>query len=595
LLILPFSTHANEDILSGLKPGHPRLIIGGDTWQNIRQQRQNDPLLDGLLNVMQHNAESLLAKPPVEYKLEGRRLLGVSREALYRTLTLGATYRLTDDSCFAKRAIAEMEQIASFNDWHPAHFLDTAEMTAAMAFGYDWLHDQLDPEQRAAIRQAIAAKGLQAGQEPKSSGWKRMTNNWNQVCWGSMTLGALAVAEDEPELARQILAEAKASIHHGLKAYLPEGVYPEGPGYWGYGTSYQALMIAALQSALNTDWGLAESPGLRESAEWQTRETSPLGKYFNFSDCGEGAAVEPALFWFAAHYHENGFLFPQKNLLEKIIAANRENKNRMLPLAAVWWQTPGQTPGFNATANGKGTNPIAVFRSSWDDPKALYLAVKAGSPSASHGHMDAGSFVLELNGVRWAKDLGMQDYNSLESKGIDLWGKGRWQVFRINNFSHNTLTLNGRLHNAQGKAQITEFNEQSATIDLSPIFKDQAGQVQRSFKILDNREITISDHLSGLKAGDQVTWQMATTAKVETSDTDREALLQQDGQTLRVKFTVDGGDAKIAATPAVGPHDYDAANPGVTLLTLTVSATGNAVSIDSTLTTSPLSLPGNVR
>jgi hypothetical protein len=107
-----------------------------------------------------------------------------------------------------------------------------------------------------------------------------MTNNWNQVCWGGMTLGALAVADDQPSPASEILTEAKASIHHGLEAYLPEGVYPEGPGYWGYGTSYQVLMISALQSALGADWGLADSPGLRQSAEWQTRETSPLGKYF---------------------------------------------------------------------------------------------------------------------------------------------------------------------------------------------------------------------------------------------------------------------------------------------------------------------------
>jgi hypothetical protein len=119
---------------------------------------------------MQRNAESLLTQPPVEYKLEGRRLLGVSREALYRTLTLSATYRLTGDPRFAKRAVGEMEQIASFNDWHPAHFLDVAEMTTAMAFGYDWLYDQLTPEQRASIRQAIIEKGLQAAFEPKTSG-----------------------------------------------------------------------------------------------------------------------------------------------------------------------------------------------------------------------------------------------------------------------------------------------------------------------------------------------------------------------------------------------------------------------------------------
>lgn len=84
--------------------------------------------------------------------------------------------------------------------------------------------------------------------------------------------------------------------------------------------------------------------------------------------------------------------------------------------------------------------------------------------------MDAGSFVYEKNGVRWAMDLGMQNYFSLESKGVDLWNQSqegqRWDVFRLNNMAHNTLTimvngiwlmamllLNRRLKPMNGKVQ----------------------------------------------------------------------------------------------------------------------------------------------
>ncbi len=34
--------------------------------------------------------------------------------------------------------------------------------------------------------------------------------------------------------------------------------------------------------------------------------------------------------------------------------------------------------------------------------------------------MDVGSFVMEANGVRWASDPGMQNYESLESKGMNI-------------------------------------------------------------------------------------------------------------------------------------------------------------------------------
>ena len=52
---------------------------------------------------------------------------------------------------------------AAFEDWHPPHFLDTAEMTNAVAIGYDWLYDVLTPEQRATLKTAIIEKGLKPG------------------------------------------------------------------------------------------------------------------------------------------------------------------------------------------------------------------------------------------------------------------------------------------------------------------------------------------------------------------------------------------------------------------------------------------------
>ena len=66
----------------------------------------------------------------------------------------------------------------------------------------------------------------------------------------------------------------------------------------------------------------------------------------------------------------------------------------------------------------QGKNPVCLMRTSWKDPEALFIGFKAGSPSVNHGHMDIGSFIAEANGVRWAVDLGSQNYESLESKGM---------------------------------------------------------------------------------------------------------------------------------------------------------------------------------
>ena len=62
-------------------------------------------------------------------------------------------------------AVLEMKAVAAFPDWNPSHFLDVAEMTNALAIGYDWLYDDLTPTDRATIRAAIVEAGSEARPE----------------------------------------------------------------------------------------------------------------------------------------------------------------------------------------------------------------------------------------------------------------------------------------------------------------------------------------------------------------------------------------------------------------------------------------------
>ena len=64
---------------------------------------------------------------------------------------------------------------------------------------------------------------------------------------------------------------------------------------------------------------------------------------------------------------------------------------------------------------GHGANPVLMIRTEWDGSDSdVYLAIKGGSAANNHSHMDAGSFVFESKGVRWACDLGNQKYAPLE-------------------------------------------------------------------------------------------------------------------------------------------------------------------------------------
>jgi hypothetical protein len=199
--------------------------------------------------------------------------------------------------------------------------------------------------------------------------------------------------------------------------------------------------------------------------------------------------------------------------------------------------------------------------------------LKGGAAELNHAHMDAGSFVLEAGGVRWAVDLGSQSYESLESKGVDLWNKRqdsqRWTVYRLNNFSHNTLTLGGRPHRVAGHAALRAIPD-GAVVDLTPVFAGQATRVERTFRLQSGRRVLIADELRGLAPASPVRWQMATRAKVSLDG--RIATLRQDGRTLTVEVLAPA-TAAFQVQPASAPaDDYNAPNPGVQLLSLTVPA-----------------------
>src|SRR5439155_5271125 len=132
-----------------------------------------------------------------------------------------------------------------FPDWNQPSFLATAETTASVAIGYDWLFDVLSDDDRAVLRNAIIHKGLDAGAAAYRTNdfWVEAEHNWNLVCNGGMILGALAVMDEDPRTARPVFAQAKNSIKHGISAFAPDGGWEEGPTYWNYGSRYLCFAL----------------------------------------------------------------------------------------------------------------------------------------------------------------------------------------------------------------------------------------------------------------------------------------------------------------------------------------------------------------
>lgn len=568
-----FSQTNNVDQVQQLTD-HPRILMFKGEEIAIKEKISKDETWRGVHETIIAESDLLLDAAPIQRIQIGRRLLDKSREAIRRLFFLSYAYRTTADQKYFLRAEQEMLAIAGFSDWNPSHFLDVAEMTMAVAIGYDWLYDQLSLASRASIKEAILKKGLEPSLNSKHNSWLKAEHNWNQVCNAGMTYGAMAIYEDHPVLAKQIINRAIESIAIPMNDYGPDGIYPEGYGYWGYGTSFNVMFNSAIEKLFGTDFGLNNMAGFLQTAGFMENMTGPSGKPFNYSDAGSNGGFHPAMFWLANKINDPTLLWQEKKYLQPDQLKSLKG-DRLLP-AVMLWGTGFAADKITAPQSniwvGRGKNPIAMMRTSWTDPNAIYVATKGGSVSINHAHMDIGSFVMEADGVRWAMDFGMQDYESLESKGIKLFGRTqdaeRWTVFRLTNLVHNTLSINGQHQLVSGTAPITSYgkknNFMNAVEDLSEIYKDQIKTSKRGIAIVGKSHVLVRDEIETLDKETTVRWTMLTPASVKITGSNQ-AELTKDGKSLMLE--VEGPQSIIMKTWSTDPpNSYDAPNPGTTLV-----------------------------
>lgn len=555
-----------------VKAEHPYLLMNAEKEAQVRTAVQEDSIWARYHENLIKGADEALCLPPCIKKHSGKKqkLLAVSREFMRRILLWGYAYRMTGEAKYAERGIAEMLNVCAFPDWNPKHFLDTGEMTSAMAIGYDWYFDILTDEQKTIIRQAIVDKGILPSKDSTFNNWLRRENNWNQVCNGSMTLGALAVRDKYPGLAEEIVKRSVESVKIPMHKYGPDGAYPEGYMYWGYGTTYNILMLDALVSVYGHDFGLSEIPGFIDTGSFLCNMVMGDGWAFNYGDCENKGRMNPGVFWFAQKKSDPSILWSEKHFLDK---KGVENSSRFATMIIIWgssirWDSL-QEPSSTIWATKNATIPVALMRNSWKFGHGQSVAFKGGTAQSGHPHLDAGSFVYTDGLTRWAIDLGPQNYNSLDVAGLDQWNKSqdseRWKVFRYNNMAHNTLTFDGQLQNALGHAPIIGYGEDEgtsyATADLSEIYCHQMSSVTRTVTLHKDGKLSITDRMKTSDEPRTLRWNMATTAEPETIGPDT-ITLKEDGKTLIMDIT---GDVSVRTRTwsARSSNSWDAPNPGV--------------------------------
>lgn len=564
--------------VTGPLPTHPRLILTPQVKNRVAELIQMDAWAKAFFEKIRLAADAMLDQPVIERKLVGKarfRMLDTSRKALQNIVVMGMAYTFAPNERLGQRLIDEMIAIANFEDWHPSHFLDTAEMSMAMALGYDWLYNDMTEQQRQIIRDGIIKHGLEAGM--KHDGGKFAAYNWNQVRYGGLTAGALAVFEDTPELAQAILQQAHQYYRLALDSYKG-GVYPEGPNYWKYGTSYSCLMSECLQTALGDDWGIRNTPGFSESFDFVIQMVTPTDQLYNFADSGMRSGALPYHMWASRVYGRPDFtVLSQRSFgpqLEKIDI----QKFHTHPLALLWYQPVADQHAAMPTTYyvGKGEKVhVAAMRSSWDDD-ASFIGLKGGMLAVNHGHMDIGSFLIEAHGVRWASDLGME--RAIYQRN-DSWkttpGSHRWTFFRTNNFSHNTLTLGKHLQTFTGINPIIADKHDAfgkfTVMDITNAYHGHAQNIQRGIALLPDRSMLVQDDYQGIDPTLDLHWNMMTQASITLSPDGKHAQLKHDKQTMSLSI-VQPAEARFSITDATPPTQSEHQNKNFQRLMINLPA-----------------------
>ena len=555
---------------------HPRLLFTQEEETKLKEQIQSDVLTHDLAYFMKAQADSICSIPQIEYNRiqygSSFQLLHVARAYVYRLGTLSLIYRLFPEQKYLDAVNQTLLWVCKFPDWNPSHYLDTAEMSTAVAIAYDWLFDVLPEETKALVKECLynraitlAIKEYEVG---NSGSWAKRETNWNVVCNTGMTMAALAIAEDYPSELHAILDNAAQYMPNCLNHFAPDGVCYEGPSYWGYTTTFLAIYMKAVADNDNNRGNIAQLPGLNRTALYQKRTLSPSGRIFNFGNAGKGVPFNPAFSLFSKIYNLPEIAEWSRAEVAKRIKSNK-SVDRSFFLELPWLNLAQSSPDFQLPRLEvyKNTiNDIIVFNGDRNKKRSIFLIAKGGEPSQAHQHMDCGTFLIESEGVCWTEDLGSDSYGL--AGFWDYKPKGqRWDYLRNNNFSHNTLNIDHELQYSYGEAFVSTYDANAsqpyATLDMTKLYQEQAKQVTRTFIMKDDFTMETEDAIELINPNSTAYWRAITQAQVEING--NKLHLTQNGKHFYMEI-VSPKNATFQTFPATPKFEAEAKNPNTYII-----------------------------
>jgi hypothetical protein len=571
---------------------HPRLLLKAGEEALIQSLISTSPEHNKSHTYIIETANSFLQAPPI-VKPTGTRILSESHDAIEQIFYLSYAYRMTGQTQYLTKAETVMNDVCNWDNWI-TYSLDTSEMTFAVAIGYDWLFNGLSAATKQKAREKILNYGFLT---QKTKSFWNSTSNWNQVCIGALSCAALAIYGDGTT---QLNTEAAFVLNNilvknpnSMNTYN-DGNYPEGPMYWSYGTTYEVLMLSALEGVYGKNHEginrLIASPGFLESAEYMQYATGPTSLYFNYSDSTAKRIPLPATLWMAEKTNQPSWLSEEKKLMQNGSYSEYFENRRFLPLALIYGKDislDNLTDPQTKLWKGYGVNPVVMVRTAWQGSLGKYMGIKGGTPTYSHAQMDGGFFVYDSQGIRWGMDFGKYDYDAQGTVNDNDFSQTsqRWDIFRVSNLSQNTISIkkatetNWQHHKVNGTATIDEIydtpEKRGAKVNMKSLLglNNELLAANRTAYLVDESYFEVKDYISNGAEPINLYWNMVTKSIIETVSPSK-LKLTQGGKTVLLEIVSSNPAVTftLATNRSTDPVFYnptataDSKNPGTVML-----------------------------
>lgn len=325
--------------------------------------------------------------------------------------------------------------------------------------------------------------------------WMHTTNNWNAVCHQGV-IGAALTIEDDAERLAALVAKAAAHLPAFIDGFGDDGACSEGPGYWGYGFGWFALLNEQLETRTQGALSLfAGFPKISRIAEYGPAMVLSNGYIVNFADCTAYADLRASLLHYlgetlgsTACRSEAALSQTRSMRPEKLDSFCEKPRSDFLFYTRFVLHAP---PALSSVAPGNGKSlmdesataffpslGVWVVRSHDARGNLWELAAKGGDNNEHHNHNDVGSFLLNLNGCPVIQEIGAPEYNA------SFFSPARYTHLAARSLGHSLPLINGCEQKAGSEYTATILRAETAPdasgrflfeVDLTAAYPVEAG------------------------------------------------------------------------------------------------------------------------